>query len=106
MWSRIPFGPMLFGASAMAALIFVLAIRDWRIYLAGAVIGAAYFSLLAGLMLGRLHRVQPPDVDDSQVNLARDLQQRLLPPPLETRGYRVAARNIPAAHVAGDFYDF
>ena len=40
MWRRIPFGPMLFGASAMVALIFVLAIRDWRIYLAGAVIGA------------------------------------------------------------------
>ena len=102
MWRRIPFGPMLFGAFAMVALIFVLAIRDWRIYLAGAAIGAAYFSLVAGLMLGR-----PKETNDSQLDLARDLQQRLLPPPtLETRGYRVAARNIPAPYVAGDFYDF
>ena len=42
-----------------------------------------------------------------QLELARHLQQRLLPPPkLEADRYRVTARNVPAAYVAGDFYDF
>lgn len=100
---------MLFGAGAMSALIFVLAIRDWRIYLVGAAIGAAYFSLVATLMLGRLRggEAKRQETNDSQLKLARDLQQRMLPPAtLEGRGYRVVARNIPAALAAGDFYDF
>lgn len=42
-----------------------------------------------------------------ELEIARDLQQRLLPPPLlETERFTLTARNVPAAYVAGDFYDF
>ena len=41
-----------------------------------------------------------------ELELARSIQQRLLPPPqLDGPGFRVAARNLPAQFVAGDFYD-
>ncbi len=41
-----------------------------------------------------------------ELELARSIQRRLLPPPeIEGRGFRVAARNLPAQFVAGDFYD-
>jgi hypothetical protein len=42
-----------------------------------------------------------------QLEIARDLQQRLLPAaPLRHQRYVVDARNVPAIYVAGDFYDF
>ncbi len=41
-----------------------------------------------------------------ELELARSIQRRLLPPPeLDGDGFRVAARNLPAQFVAGDFYD-
>jgi hypothetical protein len=81
-------------------------------------IGFVGLGLLGGMMLARFRRseterqasalqAQAAGFAREQLELARDLQQRLLPPsPLETDRYRVTARNIPAAYVAGDFYDF
>jgi sigma-B regulation protein RsbU (phosphoserine phosphatase) len=41
-----------------------------------------------------------------ELELARDIQCRLLPPAaIEDRGFAVAAQNHPARYVAGDFYD-
>ena len=41
-----------------------------------------------------------------ELELARSIQSRLLPPPeIEGNGFRVAARNLAAQFVAGDFYD-
>jgi sigma-B regulation protein RsbU (phosphoserine phosphatase) len=41
-----------------------------------------------------------------ELELARSIQRRLLPPPeIDGAGFRVAARNLPAQFVAGDFYD-
>ena len=41
-----------------------------------------------------------------ELELARLIQQRLLPPAdLDGPGFQVAARNLPAQFVAGDFYD-
>lgn len=41
-----------------------------------------------------------------ELQLARNIQCRLLPPsPLAGDGFRVAAKNVPARFVAGDFYD-
>lgn len=41
-----------------------------------------------------------------ELELARSIQRRLLPPSeIEGGGFRVAARNLPAQYVAGDFYD-
>ncbi len=81
---------------------------------------AAYCGLgiLGGLMLARFRRTeaerqeaalaaQAASFAHQQLELARDLQQRLLPQPLlESERFRISARNIPAAYVAGDFYDF
>jgi hypothetical protein len=81
-------------------------------------LGFIGLGLIGGLMLARFRRseferqksaleAQAAAFAREQLELARDLQQRLLPPGvLETDRYRVTARNIPAAYVAGDFYDF
>lgn len=74
--------------------------------------------ILGGVMLARFRRAeaerqaaaleaQRAAFATEQLELARDLQQRLLPPPLlEGDSFRVSARNAPAAYVAGDFFDF
>lgn len=74
--------------------------------------------ILCGLMLARFRRAeaerqaaaleaQAAAFATEQLALARDLQQRLLPPPLyETERFRITARNTAASYVAGDFYDF
>ncbi len=42
-----------------------------------------------------------------ELELARSLQQRLLPPgERQGEGFRLAARNLAARYVAGDFYDY
>ncbi|HVR39752.1 MAG TPA: PP2C family protein-serine/threonine phosphatase [Thermoanaerobaculia bacterium] len=42
-----------------------------------------------------------------ELEVARDLQQRLLPPrTFERDSFRITAKNVPAIYVAGDFYDF
>ncbi len=80
---------------------------------------AAYCGLgiLGGVMLARFRRgeaerqqaaldAQAAAFARQQLELARDLQQRLLPPAsLESEHYRIRAGNLPAAYVAGDFYD-
>ncbi|MEM6454988.1 MAG: PP2C family protein-serine/threonine phosphatase [Acidobacteriota bacterium] len=46
------------------------------------------------------------DLAAREMELARALQQRLLPPPrADGPGWRLAARNLPAGFVAGDLYD-
>ena len=67
--------------------------------------------IFGGLQFARLRRAEEERrrgaLERQQLELARDLQQRLLPPPkLETDRFRIVARNVPAAYVAGDFYDF
>ena len=51
-------------------------------------------------------RMKDIELAERELQLARDLQSRLLPPPeIAGEGYRVAARNLAARVVAGDFYD-
>jgi serine phosphatase RsbU (regulator of sigma subunit) len=46
------------------------------------------------------------ELAENELELARSIQRRLLPPAeVGGNGYRVAARNLPARFVAGDFYD-
>jgi serine phosphatase RsbU (regulator of sigma subunit) len=46
------------------------------------------------------------ELAERELELARSIQRRLLPPAdVGGHGYRVAARNLPARFVAGDFYD-
>jgi len=71
----------------------------------------AGLGILGGLMVGRFRNAEEDRrraaLERQQLELARDLQQRLLPPAVvETDRYRITARNIPAQYIAGDFYDY
>ncbi len=124
MWRRIPILPVLFGACAALSLMALVSFREpllehWRPYVAVAsLVLFVGLGLLGGIMLARPRgsdaegqAFAPPvhaaAFEREKLELARDLQQRLLPhATLETDRYRVNARNVPAAHVAGDSYDF
>jgi hypothetical protein len=74
----------------------------------GIVFGLAFYSF--GFLEGRLResveRLKEAEFAEKELELARDIQSRLLPPPIvEGEGFRVTARNLPARFVAGDFYD-
>jgi Stage II sporulation protein E (SpoIIE) len=54
----------------------------------------------------RNDRLKAIEFAEKELQIAREMQQRLLPPPLiEQDGFRVAARTQPAHIVGGDFYD-
>ena len=51
-------------------------------------------------------RLREQEWAQKELELARSIQSRLLPPPvIHGGGYTIAARNLPARFVAGDFYD-
>lgn len=53
-----------------------------------------------------VERLKEAEFAEKELELARSIQQRILPPTeLSGEGYRIAARNLPASFVAGDFYD-
>ncbi|HUF18402.1 MAG TPA: PP2C family protein-serine/threonine phosphatase [Thermoanaerobaculia bacterium] len=63
-----------------------------------------------GMLRSRFERnaqqLKERDFADKELELARSIQQRLLPPSsIEAAGYRVESRNVAARYVAGDFYD-
>jgi len=52
-------------------------------------------------------RVRETAWAERELEMAREIQLRLLPPPrFDADGFSIAARNLPASFVAGDFYDF
>lgn len=54
----------------------------------------------------RNDRLKAIEFAEKELQIAREMQQRLLPPPLiEHDGFRVTARAKPAHIVGGDFYD-
>lgn len=57
-------------------------------------------------MLDSVSRLKEAEFAEKELALARSIQHRLLPPTeLAGEGYRIAARNLPASFVAGDFFD-
>jgi sigma-B regulation protein RsbU (phosphoserine phosphatase) len=83
----------------------------WALQLAGGVaivVGLLFYSF--GTMRDRLEqsiaRIKEQEYAERELTLARSIQSRLLPPQeISGNGYRIAARNVPARFVAGDFYD-
>jgi sigma-B regulation protein RsbU (phosphoserine phosphatase) len=113
---------MLFGAAGALAILAVFSLREpplvgWRPAIAS-LLGFVGLGILGGVALARSRRseaerqraaldAQAAAFAREQLELARELQQRLLPPSsLQTNHYRVTASNVPAVYVAGDFYDF
>jgi serine phosphatase RsbU (regulator of sigma subunit) len=64
------------------------------------------FGVLQERLRESVERLKEHEFAEKELELARSIQKRLLPPSeVETDGYRVAARNLAARFVAGDFYD-
>lgn len=72
------------------------------------VVGLSFyaFDLLKMRLERTLERLKQREWAEKELELARAIQTRLLPPQLvEGDGFRITARNLPAHLVAGDFYD-
>jgi hypothetical protein len=104
-------------ATALAGLTSLIPLSSVRSFLpmmalvssgVAAVVGLVFYTF--GLMEDRLResvaRLKEHEFAEKELELAREIQQRLLPPQeMEGDGYRIAARNVAARFVAGDFYD-
>ncbi len=72
------------------------------------VIGMLFYTF--GVMKDRLRksveRLKETEFAEKELDLARSIQKRLLPPTeIDGETWRIAARNLAARFVAGDFYD-
>src|SRR6202158_4798823 len=100
---------------AVAVLVWHVAFGPRRvsIYMAitaglAVAVGLALYSfdLIRSRLEASVARLKEVEFAEKELQLARELQGRLLPPPeIAGEGYRVAARNLAARLVAGDFYD-
>ena len=75
---------------------------------AGVTVGLVFygFSLMQIRLEKSVARLKEAEFAEKEVELARAMQQRILPPEeISGDGYRVVSRNLPARFVAGDFYD-
>jgi hypothetical protein len=64
------------------------------------------FGILQDRLSDSVAKLKEHEFAEKELELARSIQKRLLPPSeIETEGYRLSARNVPARLVAGDFYD-
>ncbi len=64
------------------------------------------FELLQQRLATTIEQLKEREWAEKELQLARSIQTRLLPPAFITGdGFTIAARNIPASFVAGDFYD-
>jgi serine phosphatase RsbU (regulator of sigma subunit) len=83
----------------------------------GIVVVAAVTALVAGIafrafeilrtrLARTIEQLKEAEWAEKEIELARSIQTRLLPPPLvEDELFTIAACNLPARYVAGDFYD-
>jgi hypothetical protein len=100
-------------AVALSLVNFRVTLAGLRVYLP--VVGAIAvltgllfytYGLLQDRLRKSVERLKEAEFAEKELELARSIQQRILPPQdVEGEGYRVAARNLPARFVAGDFYD-
>lgn len=64
------------------------------------------FEILQQRLAATIEQLKEREWAEKELQLARAIQSRLLPPAFITGdSYTIAARNIPASFVAGDFYD-
>lgn len=100
-------------AAALGLVRFRMGFAELRGYfpVAGAIgvlVGLVFYTygLLQSRLAQSVARLKEAEFAEKEIEVARSIQQRILPPPeLSGEGYRIAARNLPARFVAGDFYD-
>lgn len=64
------------------------------------------FDVLQQRLAKTIAQLKEHEWAEKELELARSIQSRLLPPAfIEGNGFAIAARNLPARYVAGDFYD-
>jgi Stage II sporulation protein E (SpoIIE) len=65
------------------------------------------YGVLQDRLRKSVERLKEAEFAEKELEIARSIQQRILPPPeLSGDGFRVLASNLAARFVAGDFYDF
>ncbi|HSD72248.1 MAG TPA: SpoIIE family protein phosphatase [Thermoanaerobaculia bacterium] len=75
---------------------------------AAIVVGLLFYTFgrLQDRLRESVERLKEHEFAEKELELARSIQKRLLPPSeIETDSYRVSSRNVAARFVAGDFYD-
>ena len=100
-------------AAALGLVHFRISFAELRSYFPvagtiGMLVGLVFFgfSLMQRRLSESVARLKEAEFAEKEIELARSMQQRILPPPeIAGEGYRIAARNLPARFVAGDFYD-
>jgi stage II sporulation SpoE-like protein len=101
------------GLRALGLLPFTMSRSDMKLSLlisGGVAIAVGLLFYTFGAMQTRLResveRLKEQEYAEKELQLARQIQVRLLPPEdLEGNGWRMAASNLAARFVAGDFYD-
>jgi serine phosphatase RsbU (regulator of sigma subunit) len=85
------------------AVLFVAIIA-----LVSVIVGLGFYAVerLQAQLREKVEQLKEREWAEKELELARQIQTRLLPPTLvEGEGYTIASRNLPARFVAGDFYD-
>jgi hypothetical protein len=85
--------------------VFVISLM---LSVAGTFVGlAAYgYEKLKERLARSIEELKEKEFADKELELARELQSRMLPAPeIAADGYRISCRNYAARYVAGDFYD-
>jgi hypothetical protein len=100
------------GITGLVHIRFTLGSLQTYLPIVGAIsllVGLLFYSfgLLQGNLRKSIERLKEAEFAEKELELARSIQQRILPPPdFSGDGFHVAARNLAARFVAGDFYDF
>lgn len=98
------YGQNVFSEWALARVAVPVAITALLALIIGS--GFYLYERLKEELSESVSRLKEAEFAERELEIARSIQSRLLPPTeLAGDGYRVAARNLPAQYVAGDFYD-
>lgn len=86
--------------------------RMWSVILITGIIGPGLgvvvylYEVLKERLRNSIEQLKDKEFAEKELELARELQARMLPAPeIAADGYRISARNYAARFVAGDFYD-
>jgi hypothetical protein len=93
--SQFPTGEQLLSNIALSGVLGILFSTGFYVYEA-----------MRQRIVETASRLKEAEFAEKELELAREIQSRLLPPTeLSGTGYSIAARNLPAHYVAGDFFD-